>query len=303
MKTNKTAFKSGFVTLIGRPNVGKSTLLNNIIGQKITIISDKAQTTRNKIQGIYTTEDSQVVFIDTPGIHKPKHKLGQFMVDSAVSTINEVDVVLFVVNVSQKLGPGDRFIMEKLATTDTPVFLILNQIDQVHPNDLLPIIDQYRAEFDFAEIIPTSALQGQNIEELLKTIKSYLPEGPQFYPEDQISDHPEYFIISELIREKVLHLTKEEVPHSVAVVTDKVERDGEGKVHVFASIIIERKSQRGIIIGKGGKMLKRIGTMARKDIEKLLGDKIYLELWVKVQKGWRNKPSYLDEYGYNKDEY
>ncbi|HLQ75069.1 MAG TPA: GTPase Era [Alloiococcus sp.] len=303
MKTNETAFKSGFVTLIGRPNVGKSTLLNNIIGQKITIISDKAQTTRNKIQGIYTTEDSQVVFIDTPGIHKPKHKLGQFMVDSAVSTINEVDVVLFVVNVSQKLGPGDRFIMEKLATTDTPVFLILNQIDQVHPNDLLPIIDQYRAEFDFAEIIPTSALQGQNIEELLKTIKSYLPEGPQFYPEDQISDHPEYFIISELIREKVLHLTKEEVPHSVAVVTDKVERDGEGKVHVFASIIIERKSQRGIIIGKGGKMLKRIGTMARKDIEKLLGDKIYLELWVKVQKGWRNKPSYLDEYGYNKDEY
>lgn len=303
MKTNETAFKSGFVTLIGRPNVGKSTLLNNIIGQKITIISDKAQTTRNKIQGIYTTEDSQVVFIDTPGIHKPKHKLGQFMVDSAVSTINEVDVVLFVVNVSQKLGPGDRFIMEKLSTTDTPVFLILNQIDQVHPNDLLPIIDQYRAEFDFAEIIPTSALQGQNIEELLKTIKSYLPEGPQFYPEDQISDHPEYFIISELIREKVLHLTKEEVPHSVAVVTDKVERDGEGKVHVFASIIIERKSQRGIIIGKGGKMLKRIGTMARKDIEKLLGDKIYLELWVKVQKGWRNKPSYLDEYGYNKDEY
>lgn len=253
MKTNETAFKSGFVTLIGRPNVGKSTLLNNIIGQKITIISDKAQTTRNKIQGIYTTEDSQVVFIDTPGIHKPKHKLGQFMVDSAVSTINEVDVVLFVVNVSQKLGPGDRFIMEKLATTDTPVFLILNQIDQVHPNDLLPIIDQYRAEFDFAEIIPTSALQGQNIKELLITIKSYLPEGPQFYPEDQISDHPEYFIISELIREKVLHLTKEEVPHSVAVVTDKVERDGEGKVHVFASIIIERKRQKVSLLVKAAR--------------------------------------------------
>lgn len=303
MNINETNFKSGFVTLIGRPNVGKSTLLNHIIGQKITIISDKAQTTRNKIQGIYTTDDSQVVFIDTPGIHKPKHKLGRFMVDSAVSTINEVDVVLFVVNVSEKIGPGDRFIMEKLATTDTPVFLILNQIDQVHPNDLLPIIDEYRAEFDFAEIIPTSALEGQNIEELLKTIKSYLPEGPQFYPEEQISDHPEYFIISELIREKVLRLTREEVPHSVAVVTDKIERDTEGKVHVLASIIIERKSQKGIIIGKGGKMLKQIGTMARKDIEKLLGDKIYLELWVKVQEGWRNKPSYLDEYGYNKDEY
>lgn len=303
MNINETNFKSGFVTLIGRPNVGKSTLLNHIIGQKITIISDKAQTTRNKIQGIYTTDDSQVVFIDTPGIHKPKHKLGRFMVDSAVSTINEVDVVLFVVNVSEKIGPGDRFIMEKLATTDTSVFLILNQIDQVHPNDLLPIIDEYRAEFDFAEIIPTSALEGQNIEELLKTIKSYLPEGPQFYPEEQISDHPEYFIISELIREKVLRLTREEVPHSVAVVTDKIERDTEGKVHVLASIIIERKSQKGIIIGKGGKMLKQIGTMARKDIEKLLGDKIYLELWVKVQEGWRNKPSYLDEYGYNKDEY
>lgn len=303
MENNERAFKSGFVTLIGRPNVGKSTLLNKIIGQKITIISDKAQTTRNKIQGIYTTDESQVVFIDTPGIHKPKHKLGRFMVDSAVSTINEVDIVLFVVNVSEKIGPGDRFIMEKLATTNTPVFLILNQIDQIHPNDLLPIIDNYQSEYDFAEIIPTSALEGQNVTELLATINEYLPEGPQFYPDDQISDHPEYFIISELIREKVLELTREEVPHSVAVVTDKVERDGEGKVHVYASIIIERKSQKGIIIGKGGKMLKQIGTKARKDIEKLLGDKIYLELWVKVQEGWRNKPSHLEDFGYNKDNY
>lgn len=303
MENKEQAYKSGFVTLIGRPNVGKSTLLNKIIGQKITIISDKAQTTRNKIQGIYTTDSSQVVFIDTPGIHKPKHKLGRFMVDSAVSTINEVDVVLFVVNVSEKIGPGDRFIMEKLATTNTPVFLILNQIDQIHPNDLLPIIENYQSEYDFAEIIPTSALEGQNVSELLKTINEYLPEGPQFYPDDQISDHPEYFIISELIREKVLELTREEVPHSVAVVTDKVERDGEGKVHVYASIIIERKSQKGIIIGKGGKMLKQIGTKARKDIEKLLGDKIYLELWVKVQEGWRNKPARLEDFGYNKDNY
>lgn len=303
MENNETAFKSGFVTLIGRPNVGKSTLLNKIIGQKITIISDKAQTTRNKIQGIYTTDDAQIVFIDTPGIHKPKHKLGRFMVDSAISTINEVDVVLFVVNVSEKIGPGDRFIIEKLAQTNTPVFLILNQIDQVHPNDLLPIIDTYQEEYKFAEIIPTSALVGQNVEELLKTIKSYLPDGPQFYPEDQISDHPEYFIISELIREKVLELTREEVPHSVAVVTDKVERNEDGKVHIYASIIIERKSQKGIIIGKGGKMLKQIGTKARKDIEKLLGDKIYLELWVKVQSDWRNKPQRLEDFGYNKDNY
>lgn len=303
MENKEVAYKSGFVTLIGRPNVGKSTLLNEIIGQKITIISDKAQTTRNKIQGIYTTDDSQIVFIDTPGIHKPKHKLGRFMVDTAMSTIEEVDVVLFVVNVSEKIGPGDRFIMGKLRSTDTPVFLILNQIDQVHPNDLLTIIDDYRSEFDFAEIIPVSALQGQNVHELLKTIKDYLPEGPQFYPTDQISDHPEYFIISELIREKVLELTREEVPHSVAVVTEKIERDGEGKVHVYASIIIERKSQKGIIIGKGGKMLKQIGIKARKDIEKLLGDKIYLELWVKVQDGWRNKQSNLEDFGYNRDEY
>lgn len=300
---NENEFKSGFVTLIGRPNVGKSTLLNKIIGQKITIISDKAQTTRNKIQGIYTTDDSQVVFIDTPGIHKPKHKLGRFMVDTAMSTINEVDVVLFVVNVKEKIGPGDRFIMEKLSTTDTPIFLILNQIDQVYPDKLLPIIETYNSEYDFAEVVPISALQGQNIEELLKTIKSYLPEGPQFYPNDQVSDHPEYFITSEMIREKVLELTHEEVPHSVAVVTDKIERDGEGKVHVYATIIIERKSQKGIIIGKGGKMLKQIGIKARKDIEKLLGDKIYLELWVKVQDGWRNKPNHLEDFGYNKDNY
>lgn len=301
-KDSKT-FKSGFVTLLGRPNVGKSTLLNQILGQKITIISDKPQTTRNKIQGIYTDQAGQIVFIDTPGIHKPKHRLGRFMVDSAMSTINEVDLVLFVVNVREKIGPGDRFIIDKLRTIDTPVFLIINQIDQVDPTDLLPVISDYQEEFDFAEVVPTSGLEGENIQELIQTIKSYLPVGPQFYPDDQVSDHPEYFIISELIREKVLDLTREEIPHSVAVVTEKVDRNQDGKVQTYATIIVERKSQKGIIIGKQGAMIKKIGSLARRDIEKLLGDKIYLELWVKVQRDWRDKPSRLEDFGYNEDNY
>lgn len=301
-KDSKT-FKSGFVTLLGRPNVGKSTLLNQILGQKITIISDKPQTTRNKIQGIYTDQAGQIVFIDTPGIHKPKHRLGRFMVDSAMSTINEVDLVLFVVNVREKIGPGDRFIIDKLRTIDTPVFLIINQIDQVDPTDLLPVISDYQEEFDFAEVVPTSGLEGENIQELIQTIKSYLPVGPQFYPDDQVSDHPEYFIISELIREKVLDLTREEIPHSVAVVTEKVDRNQDGKVQTYATIIVERKSQKGIIIGKQGSMIKKIGSLARRDIEKLLGDKIYLELWVKVQRDWRDKPSRLEDFGYNEDNY
>lgn len=301
-KDSKT-FKSGFVTLLGRPNVGKSTLLNQILGQKITIISDKPQTTRNKIQGIYTDQAGQIVFIDTPGIHKPKHRLGRFMVDSAMSTINEVDLVLFVVNVREKIGPGGRFIIDKLRTIDTPVFLIINQIDQVDPTDLLPVISDYQEEFDFAEVVPTSGLEGENIQELIQTIKSYLPVGPQFYPDDQVSDHPEYFIISELIREKVLDLTREEIPHSVAVVTEKVNRNQDGKVQTYATIIVERKSQKGIIIGKQGSMIKKIGSLARRDIEKLLGDKIYLELWVKVQRDWRDKPSRLEDFGYNEDNY
>ena len=301
-KDSKT-FKSGFVTLLGRPNVGKSTQLNQILGQKITIISDKPQTTRNKIQGIYTDQAGQIVFIDTPGIHKPKHRLGRFMVDSAMSTINEVDLVLFVVNVREKIGPGDRFIIDKLRTIDTPVFLIINQIDQVDPTDLLPVISDYQEEFDFAEVVPTSGLEGENIQELIQTIKSYLPVGPQFYPDDQVSDHPEYFIISELIREKVLDLAREEIPHSVAVVTEKVDRNQDGKVQTYATIIVERKSQKGIIIGKQGSMIKKIGSLARRDIEKLLGDKIYLELWVKVQRDWRDKPSRLEDFGYNEDNY
>ncbi|MER2225482.1 MAG: GTPase Era [Carnobacterium sp.] len=300
---NKNEHKSGFVSIVGRPNVGKSTLLNRIVGQKIAIMSDKAQTTRNKIQGIYTTPESQIVFIDTPGIHKPKHRLGDFMVESAFSAFREVDVILFMVNIAEKRGPGDNFIIERLKTVKSPVFLILNKIDKIHPDQLLPIIEDYRSLVDFAQVIPISASEGNNVDTLLEEITKYLPAGPQFYPEDQVTDHPEYFIVSELIREKVLELTREEVPHSVAVVVESMQRNELGKVQVHAAIIVERSSQKGIIIGKGGKMLKDIGIRARRDIEVLLGDKIYLDLWVKVQKDWRDRQTNLQDYGYRKDDY
>lgn len=299
---NNSNFKSGFVSIVGRPNVGKSTLMNQIIGEKITITSDKTQTTRNRIQGIYTTDTEQIIFIDTPGIHKPRHQLGRYMVESALSTLNEVEIILFMINVSEKMGPGDKFIIERLQQTNTPVFLVLNQIDKIHPDELLPIIAEYQAEMEFAEIIPVSALNGNNIDRLLEVIKSYLEEGPQYYPEDQVSDHPEYFIVQELIREKVLELTREEIPHSVAVVTESMERVDDHLIEVQATIIVERSSQKGIIIGKRGSMLKEIGTRARKDIQSLLGSKIYLELWVKVKDDWRNTPYHLGNFGYKDDE-
>lgn len=222
---NKIEYKSGFISIIGRPNVGKSTFLNYVIGQKIAIMSDKPQTTRNKIQGVLTMEDAQMIFIDTPGIHKPKHKLGDFMMKVAQNTLKEVDIILFMVNASEKFGPGEKYIIEKLESVKTPVFLVINKIDLIHPDELLNFIDEYKNRYPFAEIVPISALQGNNVDQLLNTIKKYLPEGPQYYPEDQITDHPERFIISELIREKVLHLTHEEIPHSIAVVIDKIERD------------------------------------------------------------------------------
>lgn len=303
MMNNNETFKSGFVSIVGRPNVGKSTLLNQIMGEKITITSDKAQTTRNRIQGIYTTNEEQIVFIDTPGIHKPKHQLGRFMVDSALSTLNEVDLVLFMVNVSEKMGPGDRFIMERLKNVSTPVFLVLNQIDKLHPDELLPIIEAYQDEMIFDEIIPISAMNGNNVDRLLEVISAYLVEGHQYYPSDQISDHPEYFIVQELIREKVLQLTREEIPHSVAVITESMQREDEHLIEVQATIVVERNSQKGIIIGKQGSMLKEIGTRARLDIEKLLGSKIYLELWVKVADDWRDTPRDLNRFGYKDEGY
>ena len=296
-------FKSGFVAIVGRPNVGKSTFMNYVLGQKIAIMSDKAQTTRNKIQGVYTNQDCQIVFLDTPGIHKPKHELGNFMVESAYSALKEVDAVLFMVNAAEKRGPGDDFIIEKLKKIKTPVFLVLNKIDLISPDELLDRVESYQETIPFAGIIPISVLQGNNVQELMTTLTNHLPEGPQYYPSDQITDHPEYFVVSELIREKILHLTKEEIPHSVAVTVDKMQKDEFDKVHVYANIIVERKSQKGIIIGKGGKLLKEIGVRARKDIEQLLGNKVYLELWVKVEKDWRKKKSHLQDFGYRTTDY
>lgn len=298
-----TEHKSGFVAIVGRPNVGKSTLLNRIVEQKIAIMSDKAQTTRNKIQGVYTTPDTQIVFIDTPGIHKPKHRLGDFMVETAYSALREVDVILFMISADQKRGKGDDFIIERLKKSDVPVFLIVNKIDKVHPDALLATIQDYTSQMEFAEVVPISATEGNNFETLMDVLVEQMPEGPQYFPDDQITDHPEYFIVSELIREKVLLLTRDEVPHSVAVVVDSMKRNENDKIHVQATIIVERDSQKGIIIGKGGKMLKIIGTKARQDIERLLGDKVYLELWVKVQKDWRDKQTYLKDYGYREDNY
>ncbi|MDR7237233.1 GTPase Era [Neobacillus drentensis] len=297
-------YKSGFISIIGRPNVGKSTFLNRVIGQKIAIMSDKAQTTRNKIQGVLSVDDAQMIFIDTPGIHKPKHKLGDFMMKVAVNTLKEVDLILFMVNAEEGFGRGEEFILEKFQTVSTPIFLVINKIDQVHPDQLLPIIESYKEKYPFKEIVPISALEGNNVEQLLGQIKSFLPEGPQYYPADQVTDHPERFIITELIREKALHLTREEIPHSLAVVLDKMERrEGKDMIDVMATVIVERDSQKGIIIGKQGSMLKEIGKRARVDIENLLGSKVYLELWVKVQKDWRNKMSQLRDYGFNEDEY
>ncbi|MED4353506.1 GTPase Era [Schinkia azotoformans] len=297
-------YKSGFVSIIGRPNVGKSTFLNKVIGQKIAIMSDKPQTTRNKIQGVYTTDHSQIIFIDTPGIHKPKHKLGDFMMKVAQNTLNEVDLILFMINAVEGFGKGDQFIIERLKQTNRPVFLVINKIDQVHPDELITLIDQYKEMYPFKEIIPISALEGNNVTTLLEQIEKYMPNGPQYYPADQVTDHPERFIITELIREKVLHLTREEIPHSIAVVMDSLERRGDGNtVYIAATIIVERDSQKGIVIGKQGKMLKEVGRLARIDIEALLGSKVFLELWVKVQKDWRNRLNQLRDFGFREDEY
>lgn len=301
---NQQGHQSGFISIIGRPNVGKSTLLNRVIGQKIAIMSDKPQTTRNKVQGVLTTNDAQYIFIDTPGIHKPKHKLGDFMMKVAQNTLKEVDAIIFMVNAEEGFGRGEEFIIEKFQSVKTPIFLVINKIDKVHPDALLSIIESYKEKYDFSEIVPISALEGNNIDRLLEQLKEYLPEGPQYYPADQVTDHPERFIISELIREKALHLTREEIPHSLAVVIDKIERKGEKDIiHVMATVIVERDSQKGIVIGKQGKMLKEIGQRARVDIENLMGSKVFLELWVKVQKDWRNKMTQLRDFGFREDEY
>ncbi|WP_415627099.1 GTPase Era [Oenococcus sicerae] len=296
-------FKSGFVAIIGRPNVGKSTLLNNIIGQKVAITSNKAQTTRNKIAGIYTTDQAQVVFLDTPGIHKPHNSLDQYMEKASFGALNEADAIWFVVDASEKRGPGDNFIIERLKEVqNTPVYLLVNKIDLIkNKNDLFKTIASYTTNaIDWSEVYPISAISGEAVEELVANIIEKLNPGPQYFAKDQITDHPERFLVAELIREKILLLTEQEVPHSIAIVIDSMKKDGEnGKLHIQASIIVERASQKNIIIGKQGSMIKKIGQLARKDIENLLGDKVYLETWVKVEARWRERPQSLQELGYN----
>lgn len=295
-------YRSGFVAIVGRPNVGKSTFLNRVIGQKIAIMSDKAQTTRNKIQGVYTTDEAQVVFIDTPGIHKPQNKLGDFMMDSALSALKEVDAVLFMVNATERRGAGDNFIIDRLKDVHKPIYLLINKIDEITPDDVMAIIEQYKNALSFKEVFPISALQGNNVPELLTSLIKELPNGPQYYPKDQVTDHPERFVISELIREKVLQMTRQEIPHSTAVYIESIKKQDE-VLHIQATIIVERDGQKGIVIGKGGSMLKKIGTLARKDIENMMGNKVYLELWVKVAAHWRDKANLLNSYGYKKGNY
>ncbi|HCW9495868.1 TPA: GTPase Era [Staphylococcus aureus] len=297
-----TEHKSGFVSIIGRPNVGKSTFVNRVIGHKIAIMSDKAQTTRNKIQGVMTRDDAQIIFIDTPGIHKPKHKLGDYMMKVAKNTLSEIDAIMFMVNANEEIGRGDEYIIEMLKNVKTQVFLVLNKIDLVHPDELMPKIEEYQSYMDFTEIVPISALEGLNVDHFIDVLKTYLPEGPKYYPDDQISDHPEQFVVGEIIREKILHLTSEEIPHAIGVNVDRMVKESEDRVHIEATIYVERDSQKGIVIGKGGKKLKEVGKRARRDIEMLLGSKVYLELWVKVQRDWRNKVNFIRQIGYVEDQ-
>ena len=297
-----TEHKSGFVSIIGRPNVGKSTFVNRVIGHKIAIMSDKAQTTRNKIQGVMTRDDAQIIFIDTPGIHKPKHKLGDYMMRVAKNTLSEIDAIMFMVNVNEDIGRGDEYIMQMLKNVKTPIFLVLNKIDLVHPDTLMPKIEQYQSYMDFTDIIPISALEGLNVDHFIDVLKSFLPEGPKYYPDNQISDHPEQFVVSEIIREKILHLTSEEIPHAIGVNVDRMIKEDEDRVRIEATIYVERDSQKGIVIGKGGKKLKEVGKRARRDIEMLLGSKVYLELWVKVQRDRRNKVNFIRQIGYVEDQ-
>lgn len=291
------AFKSGFVTLIGRPNVGKSTLMNCIIGQKIAITSNKPQTTRNRIQTVYTSEEGQIVFLDTPGIHKAKNKLGDYMVTVAEKTLSEVDVILWLVEPSNFIGAGERHIIEQLKKGKTPVILVINKIDTVKKEQLLEYIDTYRKGYDFSEIVPVSALKAENIKELLKCIMKYLPYGPAFYDEDTVTDQPVRQIVAELIREKTLRLLSDEIPHGVAVSIESMKYK-KNIVDIEATIFCERDSHKGIIIGKNGAMLKKIGSMARRDIEDLLEKQANLQLWVKVKKDWRDSDFLLKNFGY-----
>lgn len=291
-------FKSGFVSIVGRTNVGKSTLLNSYVGEKVAIISDKPQTTRWRIQGVKTYPEGQIVFIDTPGIHKPKYKLSQRMVKLSLQSLKDVDLILIMVDASQPFGKGDQFVIDQLQKIRTPVFLLLNKIDLIKKENLLPLIDTYQSLYPFAEIIPISALKGDNLDRLRDKILEYLPPGAPYFPSDQLTDQSERLMVAELIREKILSHTREELPYSTTVMVDSFETDEEKKlIRINAIIYVDKKSQKGIIIGKDGSLLKRIGTQARQDIERILNSRVFLQLWVKVKKGWRQDERFLERLG------
>ncbi len=294
-------YRSGFVTLIGRPNVGKSTLMNYLVGQKIAITSKKPQTTRNRIQTVLTTEEGQIVFVDTPGIHKAKNKLGEYMVNVARQTLNEVDVILWLVEPTTFIGAGEQHIIERLKKVNTPVILVINKIDSVKKEEILKAIAAYKDQMEFAEIVPVSARSGENTGELLKTVMKYLPYGPQYYDEDTVTDQPERQIVAELIREKALHCLEDKIPHGIAVTIESMKRKGK-VIHIEATIICERDSHKGIIIGKQGNMLKKIGSTARYEIEKMLECQVNLKLWVKVKKDWRDSEYLMKNFGYREEE-
>ena len=294
--------KSGFIAVIGRPNVGKSTLINSLIGQKIAIMSDKPQTTRNRSLCILTPPEAQIVFLDTPGIHKPKHKLGEYMVKAAEGTLKEVDAIFFVVDATEKMGPGEYYILERLQATAKPVILVVNKLDLIEKEQVLPIISHYTDKYPFVGVVPISAKEETNLDALIEEVEKYLPEGPQYYPEDMVTDQPERLIVAELVREKALQLTRDEVPHAIAVDVDEMKARDNGDTYIRATIYVERDSQKGILIGAKGSMLKEIGRLARADIEMLLGTRVFLDLWVKVKKDWRDRDSVLRGFGFGNEQ-
>lgn len=293
-------YKSGFVTIVGRPNVGKSTLINQIMGEKLSIVSNKPQTTRNNMQTILSGKNHQIIFVDTPGIHKPKHKLGEFMVNSAKESIKEVDLVLFLINPCDEIGRGDQFILEALRAQKAPVFLVVNKVDENTHERVAKTLEMYSKEYDFKEIVPISALKGKNVDTLIDLMKENMPEGPQYYPEDMITDAQERFIVSEIVREKALRNLRDEVPHGIAVDIIQMKQSEKGTYHIEVDLICEKDSHKGIIIGKNGTSLKKIGETARYEIERFLHEKVNLKIWVKVRKEWRDNGLLLKELGYKK---
>ena len=297
----ETNFKSGFVAVVGRPNVGKSTLINQIIKQKVTIVSDKAQTTRNRILCVHTDEECQIVFLDTPGIHKPKHKLGQFMDEAAYQSLQDIDAVLFLVPANEKKGPGDQFVLDKIKDAGVPIFLVINKTDMVGREAVLKQISEYSSAYDFDQIIPISAKLGDNVDTLMDELKKVLQEGPKYFPDDMVTDQPERLLVAEIVREKLLGLTRDEIPDAIAVYTEEMAKRGKNKVFIRVTVYVERDSQKRIVIGKNGTILKAVGQRARTEIENLLGSDVFLDIWVKVRRDWRNQASALNEFGYKNE--